>query len=122
MGKTVIAFVASSLIALGTAAADGRVHASTDIVTWDKPVTEAQCLEKGQKLITGLVKGVNLVSANHAVVGTMGNWILSVDCLQSYKLNGAYVLVIYTGDKTDEYGKLKESLSRGLGGKSELYK
>lgn len=118
MRKTIVAL----LLLTGVAAADSRLRASTDIVTWDKPLTEAQCLEKGQKAIAAMVPGLSMVTANHAAVGTKDAWILSVDCLQSYKLNGAYVVVLYTGDKVDEYTKAKEGLSRALGGKSELYK
>ncbi len=121
MRKTAYAFIAMSMVA-GVAAADTGLHISTDIVTWDKPLTEAQCLEKAKAAIIGATPKLTTTTANHAWVGTKSNWVIAVDCLQSYKLNGAYVTIVFTGDKTDEFEKVKPAVSKALGGKSELYK
>ena len=110
------------LFAASAFAEPAKLHVSTDIVTWDKPMTEAQCLEKGKAAIVAADSSLATVTATHAWVGTKDSWVVSVDCLQSYKLNGAYVTVIYNGAKVDDYTKVKTALSKGLGGKSEMIK
>jgi len=99
-----------------------KLHVSTDIVTWDKPLTEAQCLDKAKAAIVAIDAKMTTVTASHAWVGTKDSWVLAVDCLQSYKLNGAYVTVVYNGAAVDDYTKVKTALSKGLGGKSEMIK
>ena len=117
-----ISIIASLLALPCLAAADARIHVSTDIVTWDAPTTEVQCLAKGQAAIVAIDPKLSVVKAGHAAIATKDAWVFAVDCLQSYKLNGAYVTLVYTGTKPDDYDKAKTALSKGLGGNSELYK
>jgi hypothetical protein len=110
--------------AAGDAKVDDKtgLHVSTDVVSWDKPLTEAQCLEKGKAAISAALPGLTVITATHAMVGTKTDWVISVDCMQSYKANAAYIVVVNTGPKSDEYDKTKAAVSKALGGKSELVK
>jgi prephenate dehydrogenase len=115
--KKVIPVLVLALTA--TATADSKLHASSDIVTWDKAVTEAQCMEKGKAAILAVDSKLTTVSSGHTMVGTKDDWIITVDCMQSYKLNGAYVVVIHDG-KEDSKPAL-ETVLKSLGGKSEMH-
>ncbi|MEO8550922.1 MAG: hypothetical protein ABI678_13145 [Kofleriaceae bacterium] len=109
----------TSLVA--TAAADNKLHVSTDVVTWDKPLSEAQCLDTAKAAIGSADAKLTLITASHAVIGTKAGWVVSADCLQSFKLNGAYVTVSDTGSP-DDHKKVATAVSKALGGKSEMYK
>lgn len=112
--------LASLLLAVPSfASADNKLHVSTDIVTWDKPLTEAQCLDKGKTAILAVDSKLTTATGDHAWTGTKDSFVAVVDCLQSYKLNGAYVTVIHNG--TDDAKQVIATIIKSLGGTSEMH-
>lgn len=98
------------------------MHVYTDIISWDKPLTSAECMDKGKAAIGAADPKLTTLTADHATVGTKNNWVVSVDCLQSYKVNAAYVTFVYTGTDVNLFKRVQEAVKKSLGGKSDDHK
>jgi hypothetical protein len=121
----VVCAVVGTIGSAGLARAeDKHLREWTDIVTFDKPVTEAQCVDAGKKAVAAA--GFTAIAIDHSAAGTktVGAtlWIANIDCMQRHTWNAAYISV--ASDETDKaaFSKIATSLSHAetaLGGKSE---
>lgn len=102
---------------------DQHLRALTDVVSFDKPVTEQQCIDAGKKAIAAA--GFAPVAMDHAAAGQKKGdtlWFASVDCLQRH-WNAAYIVVTSSETNSTTFEATAQSIVRAevqLGGKSEL--
>lgn len=73
----------------------------TDVVKFAKPTTEDQCLAKTKTGITA-AGFTEVVSVPHGLVGRKTDYLVYVDCLQSWGFNGAHVAVAALAANHDE--------------------
>jgi hypothetical protein len=115
-----ILFVAILAASASAYAEPSKLHVHTDLVTWDKPLTEKECLTKAKAAILAVDPKLTTSTATHAWAAAKTNWVIGIDCLQSHKLNGAYITVVHNGTEAAAFEKAKETITKSLGGKSEM--
>lgn len=116
--------IALLLAMVRTAHADEQhLRSLTDIVAFEKPVTEQQCIDAGKKAIAAA--GFAPLVVEHAAAGQKKGdtlWFVSVDCLQR-RWNATYIVVTSSETNSKTFETTAQAIVRAetaLGGKSEL--